>query len=77
MDLSFAEKAIFHQKDRFPEEKGTKMCNISIWCLCIIQNLTFFFWRLPVPNFSSCPLPFLFLGPVTFASFCVYSFWLP
>ena len=28
-------------------------------------------------QFFSCPTPFLFLGPFTFASFCIaYSFWL-
>ena len=43
ISVSFAEKAILYQGDRFPEdfpEDFPKICNISIWCMLISQNLT-------------------------------------
>ena len=66
MAQRFAEKATFLSKrSRENVEKidfpkiSTKICNISIWCMRISQNLDLLFLLLPVPIFSRST-PFLF-----------------
>ena len=65
MILSSAEKAIFISR-----RSVAKMYNIFIWCMRI--NLIFL--RLPVLNFFSCPVPFLFLSHFAAATFCASCF---
>lgn len=70
MVLSFAEKAIFYQTDRFPEDKVQKMCNILVWCMHKSNLWTIF--AITALEFLSCPNPFRLLALLLYLPFTLH-----